>query len=150
MKKIILVFVCCGLIIFLSGCGSNGKQLKCSYSVSEDEGTVAYDLTVKYNKKGTEIKSMSTSMSLKVNDDYASYLKYYENSAKEELEELNKLEGVKGSVKTSNNKVTFDIKVTNSEYFSNLFDELDVDFDEDEAEYKNLKEYLTEEGLTCK
>ena len=124
MKKIILVFVCCGLIIFLSGCGSNGKQLKCSYSVSEDEGTVAYDLTVKYNKKGTEIKSMSTSMSLKVNDDYASYLKYYENSAKEEL--------------------------TNSEYFSNLFDELDVDFDEDEAEYKNLKEYLTEEGLTCK
>lgn len=145
MKRMGLIGVCFGLILLLTGCGKDTVELTCSMTEDASYASMTAEYHLVYEDE--KLTVMDQGAIIEVDEDYANYLSYFEDSFKEEFE--NSADYVKTSYKTEGNRfiaaASYDItKMSNEEL------EDSNDYEEEFATYESAKSYLEDEGYTCK
>ena len=145
MKRIGLIGVCFGLILLLTGCGKDTVELTCSMTEDASYASMTAEYHLVYEDE--KLTVMDQGAIIEVDEDYANYLSYFEDSFKEEFEDSPNY--VKTSYKIEGNRfiatASYDITKMSDEELGDS-----NDYEEEFATYDSAKAYLEDEGYTCK
>ena len=84
MKRIVLIGVSFGMILLLTGCG-NTKELTCSMTEDASYASMTAEYHLVYEDELLTV--MDQGAIIEVDEDYANYLSYYEDSFKDSFED---------------------------------------------------------------
>ena len=145
MKRMGLIGVCFGLILLLTGCGKDTVELTCSMTEDASYASMTAEYHLVYEDE--KLTVMDQGAIIEVDEDYANYLSYYEDSFKDSFEDS--ADYVKTSYKTEGNRfiatASYDITKMSAEELEDS-----NDYEDEFATYENAKAYLEDEGYTCK
>ena len=144
MKRVGLIGVCFGMIFLLTGCG-NKVELTCNMTEDISYASMTAEYHLVYEDELLTV--MDQGAIIEIDEEYADYLSYFEDSFKEEFED--RASYVKTSYKTEDNrfiaKVSYDITKMSDEDL-----ESSNDYEDEFATYESAKAYLEDQGYTCK
>lgn len=144
MKRVGLIGVCFGMILLLTGCG-NEVELTCNMTEDISYASMTAEYHLVYEDELLTV--MDQGAIIEIDEEYADYLSYFEDSFKEEFED--RASYVKTSYKTEDNrfiaKASYDITKMSDEDL-----ESSNDYKDEFATYESAKAYLEDQGYTCK
>ena len=145
MKKGILTSAALVLsLAALTGCttGTKTKTLTCKQTTTT--GGFTSEDYVKYTLKDNVITTATKKDTVKVEGDYVQYLDEYKTSAKNAVDEYNKLSGFSAKVDSDNSSVTVTVTLDKSK-----MTESDITTYSMNESYESMKDKLTANGYTC-
>ena len=136
-------------LFLLSGCGSDGKKLECSYSITDD-GSSKMEFLLHFDKKGEKTKSYTQSVVRTYSDDTSEedFTSEYEAASKS-CDDYKEIKGVKCEASKDKKTIRIDLKVNMAELDSQGRELLDVSSMEN-LSYDDMKSLMESSNYTCK
>ena len=144
MKRILIGATLLVTLASLTACGSSGKTLTCTQTVSEDNGFSNEEVIV-YKLNKNKIKSAKITSTIIAEGDYAQYIEEYKTNAKEAADDYNKLDGVSAKVDSKDNKVSVIIDLKADKMNEDNYNLYNMG-----ESYESLKDKYSKDGYTCK
>lgn len=144
MKRILIGATLLVTLASLTACGSSGKTLTCTQTVSYDNGFSTEEVIV-YKLNKNKVKSAKITSTVIADGAYAEHVEEYKTNAKEAADDYNKLDGVSAKVDSKDNRISviIDLKADKmSEDNYNLYNMGES--------YESLKDKYSKDGYTCK
>lgn len=139
MKRIVLIGVCFGMILLLTGCGK--KELRCSMS----EDSIDYQMNLTFDSKDL-LDTGAMRQTYKLDEDEEDTLEEGVQYLKKMFEDSDEYEGFEIRVTDNGkNEVYVDIAFDASELSEIMGEELD-----ESATYDSIREDLESNGYVCK
>ena len=141
-KKCIGLGLCCGAVLFLTGCGNDAKTMLCT--ITDEDSGIYQEYTLNFGANDL-FESGHIVQDISVPESYRDYMDTYVDAVKEQFD-TSDYKDMDITV-TDNGEDT--IRVEMNFNADQLSETMNVEMD-DSATYDNVKEEMENAGYTCK
>lgn len=149
MRKLLGVMTGLVSVALLSGCGSSGKELTCTYDFGTTDPTTAMEYVFTFDKNGDSIQSYSETLVATYSDITEEEFEEEYSDAQSSCTEFTDMTGVTCTVDKSGNSISVSIGVDMAKLDDASKEELLIEYIED-LSYDEFKENMEGTGFTCK